>query len=211
MENLWKGVELGWALALLAGPILFTLLQSTLAGGYRCGLQVGSGIWTSDLLFILATWSGTRWLGSRWDMDQLVTVAAWGGGGMLVVFGGSLLLYAPRPPHVPEARRSVAGSFPAQWLRGFLVNTVNPFTILFWIGISGIPLVGNDGSEDPAYYFYGGLLGTIVTTDVLKIWLARQIRPWLQPVWLLRMRRLSGTFLLAFGFYLLGKALGWVG
>ncbi|MEY3052578.1 MAG: hypothetical protein RLY31_2363 [Bacteroidota bacterium] len=210
MEYLLKGMELGWALALLAGPILFTLLQATLAGGYRAGLQVGAGIWTSDLLFILATWKGASWLGSHLTTDQLVSVANWGGGTMLVLFGCGLLFHAPQPFVTPESDPYPAGSTPARWLQGFLVNTVNPFTILFWVGISGIPLVENDGTDDSAYYFYGGLLGTIVATDAFKVWMARQVRQWLQPVWLLRMRRLSGTLLLASGLFLLSRALGWV-
>jgi threonine/homoserine/homoserine lactone efflux protein len=88
-------------------------------------------------------------------------------------------------------------------LKGFLLNTINPFTFFFWIGISGLVFSNDSPSESDALYFYGGLIGTLVVTDTVKVALAKLIRRWLKPHNILWLRRISGIAFIVFGVGLL--------
>ena len=52
MDALGSGILLGLTLSILTGPILFTIIQTSIEEGFRAGITVASGIWISDLLFI---------------------------------------------------------------------------------------------------------------------------------------------------------------
>jgi threonine/homoserine/homoserine lactone efflux protein len=58
-----------------------------------------------------------------------------------------------------------------------------------------------------ARYFFGGILGTIIITDLLKVLLAKRIRRVLRPIHLLWLRRISGIALIVFAAVLLGRVL----
>ena len=68
---------------------------------------------------------------------------------------------------------------------------------------------GFDGNQ--ASIFFGGVLGTIILTDLLKVILAKRIRYSLRPVHLLWLRRISGAALIVFGVVLLVRVLLLVG
>jgi len=94
------------------------------------------------------------------------------------------------------------------WLNGFLVNTVNPFTIIFWTTI-----VTTFAIEQPLYsnssaLYFGGILGVIIVTDGLKIILAERISNHLKPIHIANMRRISGMALFLFGIILFIRVFG---
>ena len=54
-----------------------------------------------------------------------------------------------------------------------------------------------------AAFFFGGILGTVILTDSLKVLLAKAIRRWLKPKHILWTRRISGIALVVFGVVLM--------
>jgi threonine/homoserine/homoserine lactone efflux protein len=79
------------------------------------------------------------------------------------------------------------------------LNTINPFTFFFWIGISGLVFTNKSPGNSDAMYFYGGLIGTLVVTDTVKVALAKLIRRWLKPHYILWLRRIAGIAFIIFG------------
>lgn len=203
MSLLAEGIQLGLLLAVLTGPIFFALVQAGVEQGFRAGLAVGLGIWVSDLLFILAVYGGFQWV------SQLV---AWPGFSLSLGLTGSLVLvgfglYTLLTPalnfndraYLPRHRH-----WTALWLKGFLINTLNPFTVFFWSGImTGIVIKRHLALPDAALLF-GGILLTIIATDTAKILLARQIRHKLQAWHFIWLRRATGL-----AFIIFGLALAW--
>ena len=197
---LLDGLLLGISLAILVGPIVITILQTSLEQGFAAGIAVGSGIWISDFLFVLSTYFGIKYVNAviAWEgFEQVLGIA---GGGVLAVIGLGFLF--AKPPNLEnwkaEAFRS--SSYISLWTKGFLVNTVNPFTIVFWSTVA--TTVAGDKASSGDYnvtVFYVGILGVIILTDALKVYLAKWIRTRLRRIHIIRLRQISGITLLIFG------------
>ena len=208
MELLWNGIKLGLVLSVLTGPIVFALLQTSIEEGFRAGVIVASGIWVSDLIFVTITYFGVSYVAELAKWDGLEFWLGIAGGIILVVVGGSMLLLKPPPSELFEQARAVRFSSRfSLWTKGFLINTVNPFTFFFWLGVSGMLFTEEALQPNQAQLFYGGLFGTIICTDSIKVGLAKSLRRWLKPKNILFIRKIAGVTLLVFGIVLFIRAL----
>lgn len=208
MELLWNGIKLGLVLSVLTGPIVFALLQTSIEQGFRAGVMVAMGIWISDLIFVAVTYFGVSYVAELAKWDGLEFWLGVAGGVILLVVGSSMLLLKPPPVEHFEQKKAVRFSSRfSLWTKGFLINTVNPFTFFFWLGVSGMLFTEKALQPDEAQLFYGGLLGTIVFTDSIKVGLAKSLRRWLKPKNILLIRKIAGITLLVFGIVLFVRAL----
>ncbi len=92
-------------------------------------------------------------------------------------------------------------------LKGFFFNLTNPSVILFWIGAVGLTVTQyKNNSLDVGIYFFGTLL-TVTIIDVLKALLAVKIKRLLTPSLFVKITKLSGLAIIAFGGVILFKAL----
>lgn len=203
MGYVFEGIQVGLVLALLVGPLLLVLIQASLERGTLAGLAAALGIWISDFLFIAVVYYGLSQLERlvKWSGFEVTLGTA--GALLLIGFGIGTLLSARKALDRPAGRllTSRAG-YGKLFVKGFLVNTVNPFTVFFWISISGAMVIKRDLPASDAYLFYAGILGTILVTDTAKIVAARFIRNRLRPVHFMWVRRVAGLALLVFGIVL---------
>lgn len=206
MDFLLLGIKSGLALSILVGPLLFALIQTSIEEGFRAGWAVGWGIWISDILFVAATYFFISMVSEIWEWDGFELTLGIVGGIIFILFGlGNLLSKAPVIQDMKE-KAIRQNSYLSLWLKGFLLNTINPFTFFFWIGISGLVFTNGDPTETEAMYFYGGLIGTLIVTDTVKVALAKLIRQWLKPHYILWLRRIIGVLFIVFGIVLLVRA-----
>lgn len=200
--HFFNGVGLGLALSILVGPLLFALVQTSLEQGARSGLAVGVGIWISDLLFVAGSYLGLSYLVKITHAEGFEEILGTAGGIFLAGMGLAILLKkTPEmgPKLLPEKR---LGYFGGLWLKGFLINTINPFTVFFWTSVSS-GLLGPAEKSEPVWLFYAGVMLVIVATDAVKVLAASKMSPYLKPGKLRLMRRISGMALFAFGLGLL--------
>lgn len=205
---LWDGIKFGLALSILVGPILFALIQTSIEQGFRAGWMVGLGIWISDILFVMFTYFSISLVAELSNWDGLEFWLGIVGGIILLAFGiGSWL---SKPPSVESMENKAIrhSSYIALWLKGFLINTLNPFTFFFWLGVSGLLFTEKELQPNEAVYFYSGLIGTLVFANTAQVALAKLIRQWLKPKFILMLRRIVGTLFIIFGVVLLVRASG---
>lgn len=200
MKFLLDGVYLGGILALLAGPILFALIQTGIERGIRLGTVMGLGVWISDLLFILGVYFGTKNLSGLENNPQFKLYLGIIGGIVLLGFGLFTLLTLPK---FDQNQKITVSTYSGYFFQGFLINTINPFTIIFWISVTSTEIIATNATESQAVLFYTGVLGTIILTDLLKVGLAKKISPYLKPHYLVRLRKGVGLGLIAFGIALI--------
>ena len=191
---------LGLLLTIMVGPILFALIQAGIERGFRAGAMIGLGIWISDFIFILFAYFGISYLLNilEWSGFELTVGIA---GGIVLIITGVLTILS-KPPEIGKAS-GVSGSYFTLWLKGFLINTINPFTVFFWATIMTTIVAKDNLNGQNAAFFFGGIMGTIVITDSLKVLLAKAIRRWLKPKHILWTRRISGIALVVFGIVLM--------
>ena len=92
-------------------------------------------------------------------------------------------------------------------MRGFLINTINPGTIFFWLGIVSAVVAPNHWTITQSLIFFAGMLGALVVTDMLKAWGAKSIRRFLTPAHIRQIQRSIGLVLMIFGLVLILKAI----
>ena len=201
---LLEGILLGLTLSLMIGPLLFAIVQAALEKGMHAGIAVAMGLWISDLLFILLIYSGSAALGSFAALPHFKWYAGLLGGSLLFFFGLGALINQ-REIHLAKGQVR-SGTLVNYFLRGFLLNTINPFTVFFWLGIgSGIVATNRDQGFD-LFRFFLGMMITLALTDVLKAWGAKHLRNWLTPAHIQRVQQGIGMLLIIFGLVLIGRS-----
>ena len=205
---LWllEGIKFGLVLCILVGPLFFALVQAGVEEGFRAGAAVGLGIWISDFLFMVGVYLGLAYITQIIELANFPLYLGIGGSIILVVFGLGTL--ASKPPSFNSANISIrSSSYFSLILKGFLINTINPFTVFFWMGLMSTVIIKSELSHSDAMIFFAGILGTIILTDSAKVLFAKKIRRKLRPVHVLWLRRISGAALIIFGVVLLARVL----
>ena len=204
MSALFSGIQMGLLLATLAGPIFFTLLQTGIERGFRAGMSVSVGEILSDVLYISAAYFGLTWLMTHVNKDAFTLYVGILGGIILVVFG--LMSILAKTPVSTDAKAVDAKTLVGFFGKGFIINTINPFTLIFWMATTS-EVIAKNYTPAEAFGFYSGIMGTIFLFDVLKVWGAKKIRAYLKPHYLVWVRRISGAGLIIFGIVLVVKVL----
>lgn len=203
-QPLLEGMKVGMVLCFMLGPIFFALVQTGVERGFRAGAAIGLGVWVSDFLYIVAVLKGLSFMSSLSNSPAFKFWLGICGGLLLVGFGVASLFSSPKPNKNNFTTSSSGGALPyfSLWLKGFVINTFNPFSVFFWVGWTTTLLIRDNLTSHQTQLFFVGVLGTIAATDLLKVLLAKQIRRWLQPIHVVWLRRLSGIALVAFGIML---------
>lgn len=202
-----EGIKIGVVLALMIGPLFFTLIQTGIEEGFRAGTMVGLGIWVSDFLYVLAVYGGLSYLVTFVENKAYTQPVGIAGSALLVLFGLTSLLATPKnrllQDEVLRISSQRSSTYISLWLKGFLINTINPFTVFFWFGLMSTIAVRDDFKQADARYFFAGILMVVILSDMLKVFLAKQIRLFMRPVHIVWLRRITGIALLVFGVALL--------
>lgn len=207
MSLLFEGIKVGLVLCFMAGPIFFTLLQTGVEEGLRAGIMVGLGIWVSDLLYINLVYWGLSFVHRLLEDDSFTLIIGLVGGTLLIIFGLAAFLVQPKNLYIADHQQyERSSSYLSLWLKGFLINSVNPFTIFFWVGLMSTVILRNSLEGSEATLFFVGLMGTVVLTDFTKVALAKRIRSFLKPVHLIWFRKIAGAALVFFGIALLVRS-----
>jgi threonine/homoserine/homoserine lactone efflux protein len=197
------GLIFGLPLAILMGPLLFAIVQTSIEQGFRAGLAIGMGIWVSDWLFLLCAFFGVTYIMAITEWEGFEMTLGVAGTIILFIIGFGMILSKAQKLEDLEQSRVRYSSYFSLLSKGFLINTINPFTFIFWFVVA--PAQSSkylDLSGGPAM-FYFGIITTIFVTDFLKIALAKKIQPWLKAKYVLLMRRIAGVALVIFGVALL--------
>jgi threonine/homoserine/homoserine lactone efflux protein len=202
-----QGMVLGLSLSFMVGPLLFAILDAGIHRGFGAGVAVAAGIWLSDALLAFAALHSLVAIQVFTASPIFRQWAGWAGAGILVAFGIASLFFVSKPPDkaqtVPE---SGATDYATAFMKGFLINMVNPFSLFFWIGITIGVVVPAQWDNYAIAQFFIGLFGVLMLCDVLKAYGARQLREQLHPHRIYALRRIIGLLLVIFGIVLAFRA-----
>ncbi len=205
MAYIIEGFFFGLMLASLPGPILIAITQTSIEKGVKAGLLVCLGVWISDVIIVSLSYFFIQALSKTIESGSFKFYFGLAGGIMLIIFGiGAFVktidLDIQKKKH---SYRNMIGF----WLKGFLVNTVNPFTFIFWLGVISTYVIGRNASKVDAFIFLSTILITIIVTDTLKVFAAKAIRGKLSKTNIYWFSKISGIGLSIFGLYLIYRVL----
>lgn len=189
MFALLKGVQLGVILFFLVGPLFLLILEETIKTGKRAAFLLALGLWLSECMFATISHFGLHSVFSGKEIDyRFGYVAAF----ILVIAGISSIKSRNKIQESTELKFVKSSNL---FLKGFLINTFNPFVLLFWLGIAS--QVSYEPHKTKLFYF--GLLSTIILGDLVKIFFSDRISQKLKHKHLVYIRALGGALLIVFG------------
>jgi len=203
MDYILRGIVFGLGLSILLGPIFIVLIQSTLENGRRAGLLAATGIWVSDILFVALSINFVKRISPYvYSADFRFWVGLLGA---LVLIGvGIATFFKKAQISFADSKVSRSGMI-GYWIKGFMVNTVNPFTVIFWLSLVTAEVLDNHLNATKTWLLTGAIIATIVVTDTLKVMLAKVIQNRINEKTLTLINRIAGIALILFGFGLLLK------
>lgn len=195
-----QGLLLGFGTAFLLGPVFFTLLKNAIQFGRNAGIATALGIIVSDVIVISICFLATDPLLESIKTEPIVKLI----GASILLFMGIRFVFWPsvEESETKQVKQKGNGGY---FLQGFLVNGVNPFVFIVWIGF--ITIGKNKFEGNSLFVFLAFILIGIFLTDVAKSFLAHRIRPLLRPEYLKKAYQIIGVILLGFSIRLILMAL----
>ncbi len=196
---LLNGALFGLVLAVLVGPVFFTLIQTSIEKGFNKALLVAAGISLSDVFYIFLAYMG---------FSQFIKTSGYSvylgylGGILLILFG--LYNYSRKPRIIPvEQERVEAVGFYRFIFRGFVINAMSPFVLVFWLGAMSLATVEYQYHGHEIVLFFAATVTTVFTGDCLKAYLATRLRRMITTRFMKILNLVAGTALILFGLRML--------
>lgn len=205
MQLILEGLVLGLTLTILLGPIFVALTQASIEGGARAGVTVGLGVWISDIGIIWLCYLFVQRLSRIVEDSAFVYWMGLLGGFVLITVGiVTFIKKSNFDQDLPREKLSTK-NYLGLFSKGFLVNTINPFTFAFWISVSSTYVLGRGINNQEAAVFFGSIMFVIISSDILKVILAKLIRTKLQARHIDIFSMIAGVVLGIFGLVLIWK------
>jgi len=196
-EAVLKGLALGFVLALSVGPIIFTIIKQSLNNGHKGGFSFVIGVWVSDIILVFLSNTVSSLVNQMLEHKSAIAIA---GSAFLVSMGVYFAFF--KKAHLPTdaegkevrfRKRDMARIFAS----GFIINTLNPGVILFWLGNATVLSV--DHTLQERIIIFSVCLLVNMGADVLKVMMAGRLRSKLTLRTLTIINKISGSLLIVFG------------
>lgn len=203
VEGFLSGILLGLTMAIMLGPALFSLLQTSIHRGFRAGMYMTFGIFLSDVLLVALSYLGVSSIITERDNTIIFGVI---GGVVMILFG----LFTFRKKSPIKASPELEVPLPVEpvkpikyMIKGFLLNILNPFLLIFWMG--WMAYVGNTFGphSTETLVFFAGTLITVFSTDILKCFIAGRLKQYLKPRIITIVNYILAATLIILGIYMI--------
>ncbi|WP_373495702.1 LysE family translocator [Aquiflexum sp.] len=199
-QALLEGFSMGLLLSAMIGPVFFTLIQNSIENGFRHTFILALGVLSSDLIYVIITFFGISLLSQNPYFEVLLGYI---GGAVLVGFGISAFFKKNKGRissgglTFPKAKKTTG------FLKGFGINGINPFVMLFWISIAGLVNLKQDFNKTDIFLYYFGILFTVFSIDLLKAYIAKQLKSFVTPGLMKNLNIVVAIVLVFFGLRLI--------
>lgn len=200
MDKVLQGIQFGVVLAFLIGPVFFTIMQTSIEKGFFYGVLVAVGVSLSDIIYVAICYLG---LTSLIDDPKNHVYMGYFGGGILTLFGIYHVVVKGRSKSIFSTSTKEKSTL-RYILKGFIINGFSPTVLFFWVGtISLVSLDFGYSQGRDFYIFFGAVLATVFSTDVLKAFLSDKLRNLITPRFIKITNIILGIVLIVFGLRLM--------
>lgn len=201
-----KGLAIGLMLGISVGPVIFAIIKQSINNGHKGGLVFIIGVSASDAILVILCNFFTQLFSSTGVLEKVI---GFGGSAFLIGLGlyNFFLKKAITKQDSEVIQKKLSSKDMASILfSGFLMNTLNPAVILFWIATSASIMVSAKTFPHEIQYRFFVFLTCLLFTfslDISKVFLAGKIRNRLTPHNIHILNRISGAIFILFGIVLL--------
>ena len=204
-----KGLAISLLLIFSMGPVMFIILKQSINHGRRGGFSFIFGVWLSDIIWIILSNGFSEVVKTLLNFKIPIGIA---GSLFLIGMGIHFAFLKKIKPRRVQENVEIAGdeitpqgkrtNFFAIFTSGFLVNTLNPAVISFWVIMAASLATAYTLKE--RIVIFCTCLGVNVLADVGKVLGAGSIGKNLSDKNIIRINRISGFLYLVFGAVILG-------
>lgn len=206
-EALLKGLALGLVLALSVGPVIFTIIKQSIYNGHEGGFSFVAGVWISDIVLVILSNAFTELVKELLEYKKLI---GYTGSSFLLAMGIYYLFFKK------IKLRTNGGALEVKldrkdhtqiFLSGFLINSLNPSVIIFWL-VNATAFAVTHTLQQRIIIFTTCILFNILA-DVAKVLLAGSLRKRLTVHNISMITKISGGILIGFAFALIYGIVFW--
>ncbi len=209
LDILLKGIITGFILSIMIGPVFFLLLETSIRKGIRAAIAFDIGVLLSDVIYIviaLIFYSEVSKITSG-EYGHIISIV---GGIILIIFGLVTLLKKPKEDKKEaEQLNNQKKDLILLGLKGFLLNFANPGVIFYWITVIALGADGKKSAsnaiDESTYWYILIIMMTFFSVDLLKIFGAKKLRPFITEKVLIGLNRLIGLIIIGTGVLLVIK------
>ncbi|PID93888.1 MAG: hypothetical protein CSA95_05325 [Bacteroidetes bacterium] len=217
IKIIFQGVGLGLVISITIGPAFLAIIQNGITRGFKSSLFMAMGISLSDITLITICYLGASTFFENTSNKPFIGLI---GGVILIGYGLYSIFKKPENDAKSEEEKKRENTFlkrissekagmTTYLLKGFFMNILNPFLLIFWL--TAIGWVSANAPEGKllnyTIAFFGGTITTVFLIDILKSVVGTRISKYLKPGVILWMNRIVGATLTIFGCFLILKVL----
>jgi threonine/homoserine/homoserine lactone efflux protein len=191
MSEFLAAIPLSLLLVFSTGPVFFVIVETSITKGAKHAFCVDIGAVIADVVFILiALFSAQSLRNSLAENPRWFII----GGTVLCTFGVVSLITSMRHKRIIafEAEALPKGNYFFYIAKGFVLNIINIGTFLFWVGLV---VFGAD------FWFFVYILLIYLLFDIVKIYLAKQLKSSLTPLVIYKLKQLVHIIIFGFGLF----------
>jgi threonine/homoserine/homoserine lactone efflux protein len=195
IEALLKGFAISLLLIFSVGPVIFTIIKQSINNGRAGGLSFVAGVWLSDFFLVVISNVFTELVSQLMDFKKEIGFT---GSALLIAMGVYYLFF--KKIHIKEDENKIvitARTHAKLILSGFLINTLNPALLLFWL-TTATALTATHTINQRIIIFATCLIINSAS-DIFKVVLAGKLRSKLNEKNISLINKISGLILLIFG------------
>src|SRR6476619_709278 len=173
IEAILKGLAMGLLLVISVGPVIFTIIKQSINNGKEGGFSFIIGVWFSDVVVVLLSNLFSELVTQLLDFKKPIGIS----GSLFLMGMGVYYLFFKKVTLHPEdiSLPPLKASDHAQIaLQGFLLNTLNPAVMAFWLTAATAIAVTNTIKERIIIFATAFLMN--VSADIAKVTLAGKLR-----------------------------------
>lgn len=199
IEAILKGIAMGLLLVISVGPVIFTIIKQSINNGKGGGFSFVIGVWVSDFLLVVLSNLFSELVTTVMDFKMQIGIA---GSIFLMGMGIFYIFFKKVHIHPEDVSMPLKTSDHAKIvLQGFLLNTLNPAVIAFWL-TAATAIAVSHSVRDRIIIFATALILNM-SADVAKVTLAGKLRKKLTVKNIRLINKISGLILVVFGSVLL--------
>lgn len=192
MISYFDGMLYGLVFILALGPAFFALFQTALKNGFKRAMLVSLGVNMSDAIAVSLILLGMKSFLEDQRFEYWLGIV---GVVVLISFGCYSLFKKGGMEKIKESKNRRLVSF---WLKGFLLNGLNPIIVLSWVGVvGGVSSLGYSTEEQ--FWFFGGVFSTVLLLDIVKTLMITRLHSIINDRFVRVTNRLIGAVFITFG------------
>jgi threonine/homoserine/homoserine lactone efflux protein len=200
IEAILKGLAMGLLLVISVGPVIFTVIKQSINNGHPGGFSFVIGVWISDFLLVVLSNLFSELVTTLLDFKVQIGIA---GSAFLISMGVYYIFFKkvhfhPEDLALPPLKSSDHAKIA---LQGFLLNTLNPAVMAFWL-TAATAIAVSHSIRDRIIIFATALIFNM-SADIVKVSVAGKLSKKLTIKNIRLINKISGLILVTFGTVLL--------